>query len=185
MTTELISSFGANLKGFEIYLRTNLRYLPNNRYNLRGELWAHDRWMPGDRVTKGAHRDFIKEKRIPRLLRECRLRKWQCAAAIMHGLMLCGSYFARRALWTRGLEARVWYPVLFGWRSQKQQGDLAWENDANRCSNYCFSNFSESKRTRTPSLQSETLNEHISSNTKALAFQQQGRYLLIDEYDVY
>ena len=89
---EPINSFGANLKGFEIYLRTNLRYLPNNRYNLA---WRAAELMIdeyGDRVNpKGLIEIFIK-KRIP--VAAGMAGGSGNAAAIMHGL---------NAMWELGL----------------------------------------------------------------------------------
>ena len=65
ITAEAIDSFEVNPDGFQIYLRTNLRYLPNNRYNLAwkaAELMINEY---GDRVEpKGLIEIFIK-KRIP------------------------------------------------------------------------------------------------------------------------
>ncbi len=92
MPPEPINSFGANLKGFEIYLRTNLRYLPNNRYNLA---WRAAELMIdeyGDRVNpKGLIEIFIK-KRIP--VAAGMAGGSGNAAAIMHGL---------NAMWELGL----------------------------------------------------------------------------------
>ena len=92
MPPEPINSFGANLKGFEIYLRTNLRYLPNNRYNLA---WRAAKLMIdeyGDRVNpKGLIEIFIK-KRIP--VAAGMAGGSGNAAAIMHGL---------NAMWELGL----------------------------------------------------------------------------------
>ena len=92
MLPEPINSFGANLKGFEIYLRTNLRYLPNNRYNLA---WRAAELMIdeyGDRVNpKGLIEIFIK-KRIP--VAAGMAGGSGNAAAIMHGL---------NAMWELGL----------------------------------------------------------------------------------
>ena len=92
MLPEPINSFGANLKGFEIYLRTNLRYLPNNRYNLA---WRAAELMIdeyGDRVNpKGLIEIFIK-KIIP--VAAGMAGGSGNAAAIMHGL---------NAMWELGL----------------------------------------------------------------------------------
>lgn len=92
MPSEPINSIGANLKGFEIYLRTNLRYLPNNRYNLA---WRAAELMIdeyGDRVNpKGLIEIFIK-KRIP--VAAGMAGGSGNAAAIMHGL---------NAMWELGL----------------------------------------------------------------------------------
>ena len=92
MPPEPINSFGANLKGFEIYLRTNLRYLPNNRYNLA---WRAAELMIdeyGDRVNpKGLIEIFIK-KRIP--VAAGMAGGSGNAAAIMHGL---------NAMWELGI----------------------------------------------------------------------------------
>lgn len=92
MPPEPINSFEANLKGFEIYLRTNLRYLPNNRYNLA---WRAAELMIdeyGDRVNpKGLIEIFIK-KRIP--VAAGMAGGSGNAAAIMHGL---------NAMWELGL----------------------------------------------------------------------------------
>lgn len=92
MPPEPINSFGANLKGFEIYLRTNLRYLPNNRYNLA---WRAAELMIdeyGDKVNpKGLIEIFIK-KRIP--VAAGMAGGSGNAAAIMHGL---------NAMWELGL----------------------------------------------------------------------------------
>ena len=92
MLPEPINSFGANLKGFEIYLRTNLRYLPNNRYNLA---WRAAELMIdeyGDRVNpKGLIEIFIM-KRIP--VAAGMAGGSGNAAAIMHGL---------NAMWELGL----------------------------------------------------------------------------------
>lgn len=92
MPPEPINSFGANLKGFEIYLRTNLRYLPNNRYNLA---WRAAELMIdeyGDKVNpKGLIEIFIK-KRIP--VAAGMAGGSGNAAAIMHGL---------NAMWELGI----------------------------------------------------------------------------------
>ena len=84
ITAEAIDSFEVNPDGFQIYLRTNLRYLPNNRYNLAwkaAELMINEY---GDRVEpKGLIEIFIK-KRIP--VAAGMAGGSGNAAAIMHGL---------------------------------------------------------------------------------------------------
>ena len=92
ITAEAIDSFEVNPDGFQIYLRTNLRYLPNNRYNLAwkaAELMINEY---GDRVEpKGLIEIFIK-KRIP--VAAGMAGGSGNAAAIMHGL---------NAMWELGL----------------------------------------------------------------------------------
>ena len=92
ITAEAIESFEVNPDGFQIYLRTNLRYLPNNRYNLAwkaAELMINEY---GDRVEpKGLIEIFIK-KRIP--VAAGMAGGSGNAAAIMHGL---------NAMWELGL----------------------------------------------------------------------------------
>ena len=92
MPPEPINSFGANLKGFEIYLRTNLRYLPNNRYNLA---WRAAELMIdeyGDRVNPKRLIEIFIKKRIP--VAAGMAGGSGNAAAIMHGL---------NAMWELGL----------------------------------------------------------------------------------
>lgn len=92
ITAEAINRFEVNPDGFQIYLRTNLRYLPNNRCNLAwkaAELMINEY---GDRVEpKGLIEIFIK-KRIP--VAAGMAGGSGNAAAIMHGL---------NAMWELGL----------------------------------------------------------------------------------
>ena len=92
ITAEAIDSFEVNPDGFQIYLRTNLRYLPNNRYNLAwkaAELMINEY---GDRVEPKGLIEILIKKRIP--VAAGMAGGSGNAAAIMHGL---------NAMWELGL----------------------------------------------------------------------------------